>query len=136
MVDWTDIIIGAIGIVFTAVLVPIGKAFFGWLKTKAESVQNEDIRKALIAASNEAENITRVVVDSLKQTVVDDIKDKREDGKLTDQEVADIAKKAWEKFCAGISAEAYYTLVEHKGDIKQYVQDLIESNVRWHKTGL
>ena len=118
----TEIIIALIGLVFSAVLIPLAKATFAWLKTKTKNV-------IVLAALNEAERIAERTVTSLQQTVVEGLKAKHEDGKLTPDEARDVLQMATHQFYMDISDEALAVLTDHATDINDYIRNLIEAKV-------
>ena len=120
--DLTQIVIAIIGLVFTGVLIPLSKAGFEWLKNKT---QNEAIKAAL----NEAEIIAKNVVMSLQQTVVDGLKEKSADGKLTTEEIRDVAEIAFDMFISDISSKSLEVIENNADDISTYIANLIESRL-------
>lgn len=120
--DLTQIVIAIIGLVFTGVLIPLSKAGFEWLKNKT---QNEAIKAAL----NEAEIIAENVVMSLQQTVVDGLKEKSADGKLTTEEIRDVAEIAFDMFISDISSKSLEVIENNADDISTYIANLIESRL-------
>lgn len=122
MVDWTEIIIAGVGLLFTAIIVPIVKAGFDWLKGKTKN-------EALLAAIEEAKTVADNVVASLQAGVVDGLKAKSADGKLTSEEVFDVASTAIEMFKADISQRSLALLEDNADDITVYIRNLIESRL-------
>lgn len=129
MIDWTQIIIAAVGLLFTAVLIPLVKAAFAWLKSKTE---NEAIKAAL----DEAQTVADTVVTSLQQTVVDGLKAKAADGKLTADDAASVAEMATQQFFDDISDKSLELLESHTMDIEAYIKRVIESQLLKLKIGV
>jgi len=125
-IDVTQLIIAGVGLVFTAVIVPLVKAAFEWLKNKT---QNEAIKAAL----DEAQKIADQVVTGLQQSVVDGLKAKSADGKLSAEDIAAISAQAVAQFENDISAKSYDVLINNVTDIETYIKNLIESKVKIHK---
>jgi prolyl oligopeptidase PreP (S9A serine peptidase family) len=121
-IDVTQIIIAGIGLIFTAVIIPLIKAAFEWLKGKT---QNEAIKAAL----EEAKTVADQVVASLQATVVDGLKAKSTDGKLSAEDVAEIADSAVEMFLSDISERSLELLENNADDITSYIGNLIESRL-------
>lgn len=121
-IDVTQIIIAAIGLLFTAVIVPLVKAAFDWLKGKT---QNE----ALKAALDEAKTVADQVVASLQAGVVDGLKAKSADGKLSADDIYNVASAAIEMFCADISQSSLDLIEENADDLTVYIRNLIESRL-------
>ena len=122
MVNWTDVVIAGVGIIFTAVIIPLVKAGFAWLKGKT---QNE----ALLAALAEAEKVADQVVAGLQANVVEGLKAKNADNKLTPQEIKDVTKQAFDAFVSDISQKSLEVLADKADDIEAYIKNLIESRL-------
>ena len=122
MVNWTDVVIAGVGIIFTAVIIPLVKAGFAWLKGKT---QNE----ALLAALAEAEKVADQVVAGLQANVVEGLKAKNANNKLTPQEIKDVTKQAFDAFVSDISQKSLEVLADKADDIEAYIKNLIESRL-------
>ena len=129
MIDWTQIIIALVGLAFTAVIIPLVKAAFTWLKGKTEN-------EALKAAIDEAQTVANTVVTSLQQTVVDGLKAKSADGKLTAEDAASVAETAAQQFFDDISDKSLELLESHTMDIEAYIKRVIESQLLKLKIGV
>jgi len=129
MIDLTQIIIAIIGLVFTGVIIPLSRAAFEWLRSKT---QNE----VLMSAIDEFEVVADHVVMSLQQTVVDGLKEKSEDGKLTADEIKDVAQMAIDMFISDISTKSLEVIENNTDDISAYIANLIESRLFQLKQGL
>lgn len=121
-IDLTEVVISVISLVFTCVIVPVMTALFKWLRSKTKN-------DALITALSEAETIATNVVSSLQANVVEALKSASEDGKLTDQEVADIRKKALNMFLSDLSKKSYDVINANADNIAAWVQNLLETKV-------
>jgi len=126
-IDFTEIVIAVIGLVFSAVLIPLIKAAFTWLKGKT---QNE----ALIAALTEAETIAGNVVASLQATVVNGLKEKSADGKLSADDIKAVSEKAATMFLSDLSSQSLAVIQENADDITAYIKNLIEAKLAELKT--
>lgn len=122
MIDWTQVIIAVVSLVFTAIIIPLVKAAFTWLKTKTES-------EALLTAITEAQTVAETVVMNLQQTVVEDLKAKSADGRLTADEISNIASMALEQFYSDISEKSLALLESHTDDIEAYIKRTIEAQL-------
>jgi len=122
MINWTEIIIAGIGIIFTSAIIPLVAAGFKWLRSKT---QNEAIK----AAISEAEKIADQTIYSLQQTVVDGLKQKNEDGKLTADEAKEVMELAIHNFIADVSSNTLSVLSQNADNIEQYIKNLIESRL-------
>ncbi len=121
-IDWTQLVIAAAGLVFSAVIIPLVKAAFTWLKGKTE---NEALQSALA----EAQALADTVVASLQQTVVEGLKIRSTDGKLTADDAREVADLAVEMFLSDLSAKSLALLEDNAGDIIAYVSNLLEARL-------
>ena len=121
-IDVTQIIIAGVGVLFTAVIVPLVRAAFGWLKGKTH---NEALRAALDEAKTVADN----VVASLQASVVDGIKRRSADGKLSAEEAMEVADMAVEMFLSDISERSLALLENNADDVTAFIGNLIESRL-------
>ena len=122
MIDWTEIVVMLVGLVFTSVIIPLVTAMFKWLKGKTEN-------EAIQAAISEAEKVADSVVASLQSNVVDGLKAKSADGKLTADEAKDVANKAIDMFISDLSSKSMKVINDNADDISAYIQNLIESRL-------
>ncbi len=120
--DFTEIVIALVGLVFSAVVIPLTKAAFEWLKGKTQS-------EALQSALSEAETVADNVVASLQANMVEGLKSKSADGKLTAQDVKTVSTKALEMFLSDLSAGSLCVLQENADDITAYIGNLIEARL-------
>ncbi len=120
--DWSEIVIAAVGLVFSAVVVPLVKAAFAWLKSRTE---NEAVRAALDEARTVADN----VVASLKATLVDGLKAKSADGQLSAAEAREVAKKAMDMFLSDLSARSLGVIKSNADDAAAFVGNLLEARL-------
>jgi type I site-specific restriction-modification system R (restriction) subunit len=121
-IDVTQIIIAVIGLAFTGIIIPLVKAAFDWLKTKTQS-------EALKSAISEAQTVADTVVSSLQQTVVEGLKEKSADGKLTAEDAKAVAEQAIEMFLSDISHKSLEVIENNADDIIAYIQNLLESRL-------
>ena len=122
MTNWTDAAIFGVYLLFVAVIIPLVKVGFTWLKSKT---QNE----ALLAALAEAEKVADQVVAGLQASVVDGLKEKNADNKLTREEIKDVSKQAFDSFVSDISQKSLEVLADKADDIEIYIKNLIESRL-------
>lgn len=120
--DWTEIMIAVIGLIFMGVISPLVKIGFEWLKNKT---QNENLK----AAIEEAYVIADTTVAGLQADVVDGLKAKNEDGKLTADEAKEVMGMAVNKFMQNISDKTLATLEANKYEIVTFVSDLLEQRL-------
>jgi hypothetical protein len=126
--DWTQIVIAVVGLVFSAVVIPLIKAALAWIK---EKTQNE----ALYTALDEAQAVADQVVAGLNATVVDELKAKSADGKLSADEAKEVAQKALNMFLSDLSARSLAVLENNADDLVAYVGHLLEARLLYLKEG-
>ncbi len=120
--DWTQIVIAAAGLLFSVVIIPLVKAAFAWLMSKTEN-------EAILTALNEARTVADNVVASLKATLVDGLKAKSMDGKLSADEAREVAEKAMNMFISDLSARSAEVLSSNADDLTAYVSNLLEARL-------
>lgn len=121
-IDITEVIVATISLIFTCVIVPVMAAVFKWLRSKTKN-------EALVTALSEAETIATNVVSSLQTNVVEALKTASMDGKLSDQEVTEIRKKALDMFLSDLSKQSYNVINANADDIGAWVQNLFEKRL-------
>lgn len=115
------------------VLVAFGtKAFAMYAGMLKEKVKHDEL-KALI---DRVQNTATIVVQSLNQTMVDDLKAAAEDGKLTQEEKTRIKDSALMSLLNTLNDQGKELLKETFGDLNEYLTKLIESKVGEAKKGL
>ena len=100
------------------------------IKTKAESVEDATHYDKLLTIVEFIKSTALSVVNELNQTVVDDLKIKSEDGKLTEEEIADIKEKALDTLKYVLEQDVIDELEEFVYDINSYLSAIIEDAVR------
>lgn len=85
-----------------------------------------DITKS---TSIDLENLVTKVVRYINQTVVDNMKDRSENGKLTDSQIADVKNKALSMIYELINSDMMNYLVDNFDDYEPYIEMLIENAV-------
>ncbi len=120
--DWSEIAVAAVGLLFSVVVIPLVKAAFAWLMSKTEN-------EAILMALDESKTVADNVVASLKSTLVDGLKAKSADGKLSADEAGEVAKKAMDMFFADLSSKSIEVLNCNADDISAYVSNLLEARL-------
>lgn len=82
------------------------------------------------SAISSAEDCVTTVVLEMAQTVVDDLKAKSADGKLTEDEIKAIKAAAFEKVKKLISGDIYATLSTVFSDVEAWLKCKIEAEVK------
>lgn len=121
-VNGTEIVIALVGLVFSAVILPLVRAAFMWLKSKTKN-------EALSAALEEAQVVADGVVAGLQANVVDGLKGKSEDGKLDADDVREIADMAVDEFIRDLSARSLAVIEENADDLIAYIGNMIEARL-------
>ncbi|MGI5850416.1 MAG: hypothetical protein ACOX8Q_10215 [Christensenellales bacterium] len=127
-IDGTQIAIAAVGLVFTAVIVPLVKVAFAWLKGKT---QNEALKSAI----DEARAVADSVVAGLQANVVEGLKAKSADGKLSVDETKELAEKAATMFLSDLSSRSLAVIKQNADDINAFIGNLVESRLLRLKKG-
>ena len=104
-------------IVQTLLLAAIG-ILGAWVSDKLAKTQHF---KSVGAAWDEAVKAAKLTVGELKQTFVDDLKASRDDGKLTEPEIADLRKKLFELTKDKMSQPAYDILLAAGVDLNALI---------------
>lgn len=112
------------------IVIPALAAFaVRWLNAKTTQITQSTKNDAAEFYINLASDAVRTVVDSLSQTIVNDLKTKSADGKLTDAEKAEILSNATERVI-NVMGDASIVAVEAAfGDAEQWVIDKIEQTI-------
>lgn len=121
-IDWTQLIIAGVGLVFTGVIIPIIKAGFVWLKSKTEN-------EAILTAITEAQAVADNVVARLQANIVDGLKSASKDGKLSASDAENVMESAIKMFCMDISDGALNVIKNNADDAAEYIQSLIEARL-------
>lgn len=121
-VNGTEIVIALVGLVFSAVIMPLVRAAFMWLKSNTKN-------EALSAALEEAQVVADGVVAGLQANVVDGLKGKSEDGKLDADDVREIADMAVDEFIRDLSARSLMVIEENADDLIAYIGNMIEARL-------
>lgn len=104
-------------IVQTLILAGIG-ILGAWVSVKLAKTQHF---KSVGAAWDEAVKASKLTVGELKQTFVDNLKASRDDGKLTEPEIADLRKKLFELTKDKMSQPAYDILLAAGVDLNALI---------------
>ncbi len=110
-IDWVTLFTA----IWTAVLVPIGKQIYDWLKSKKLDKYGKILYDEVVKA-----------VKSVNQTIVDDIKGTEEWNDEKKEEVKDLCKT---KAIQALSSIAYKTLKEANEDFDEYLDGIVESAI-------
>lgn len=128
-VNLTEIIIALIGIVFTGVIIPLVRVVFVWLK---EKTQNEALKSAI----EEAQIVADGVVAGLGANVVEGLKQKNEDGRLTADEAMQVMETAIGQFMCDLSERSLEVIEKNADDVAEFISNLIEQRLAVYKKGV
>jgi hypothetical protein len=124
---WTALF-NAVVPVFFAGLLALLRQGFTYSKGKIALIQDQYVRSGLLAAEQEAENLTTTIVASLQQTLVNGLKDQN-GGTLSPSDAKKVKDEAVTKIKILLSDEAHAILEAHRTDIVEYLGHLIEAEV-------
>jgi len=125
-IDWTRYMIAATGLLLTGVVIPLINAVFTWFKSKTRS-------EKLHTALEEAHEVATNVVATLQQTIVEDLKAKSTNGKLSIDDAKEIGQDAIRMFLSDLSEESRKFIESNADDFNAYVGRLIESRLFYLK---
>jgi len=113
---------------FAALIAIIPKGI-NFLKTKAQAIKDENLRKAVDSALSGLEIVVNTVVTSLQQTIVGNLKQASKDGKLTAEQIKSIKGKAINDINTILSDEMKDILSKNYGNLDYFIEHLIEEAV-------
>ena len=127
----TDILIENAMNIATAFFIALIGVFGAWLTAKlGKATQLDTVNRA----QQELIKLAQITVVELKQTVVDGMKAAHKDGKLTKEEVAQLAHQLFEKTTAKLSASAMDVLTAVQVDISALITGTAEHLIGQMKT--
>ncbi len=125
-VNLNEILIALIGIVFTGVIIPLVRTVFVWIKEKTKN-------EALKSAIEEARVVADGVVAGLGANVVEGLKQKNEDGKLTADEAKQVMETAVGQFLCDLSERSLEVIETNADDVAEFISNLIEQRLAVYK---
>ncbi len=121
-VNWTQLLIAVVGLVFTAVITPGVRAWFVWLRSRTEN-------EAVLTAITESQAVADNVVARLQANIVDGLKAKASDGKLSADDGKYVMESAIKMFLADISDGALSIIEKNSKSASEYITSLIEARL-------
>lgn len=115
--------------IVVALLVALIGYGVAYLRQKTQEINNKIARESLDAALAEAEIVAINAVQATKQTLVDELKARSEDGKLTRQEALEAIEAAKKRFLASISKDSLNVLIAALGPVETWLENLLEAKV-------
>lgn len=126
-------VITAAGELLGTVLMALSVFLFGQVKEflteKISLIQGEQERKIAENALKRTENIVELTVKKIQQTVVNDMKERAKDGKLSGSEIGAIKEKTAEEISKLLNEELYHDLKSSVADVDLYMRNLVEAKV-------
>ena len=124
-----ELLIRSLDLLALALSVAVTLGFL-WLRAQVRKIQGDSLaEQALDLALAEASVIAREAVLYTKQTLVDDLRAKSADGKLTKGEAAAALERAYQYFLHHMKAESLRVLEAAFGPLETWVKQLLEVHV-------
>jgi len=132
MFNWNDIVLQLVQYMVPAIgalLVALLGYLVAYVAKHTEKIKNDIFRRTLEWAFNEAHNVARDGILATQQKLVDDLKAKSADGKLTKEEAREALTEAKIYFVNHISTESKRVLIEALGPMKNWLDDFLEAKL-------
>jgi hypothetical protein len=129
--DLVEILLPVIAL-FLVVLIGYGVTL---LRKKIEEIDNEIARQLLSAALAEAESVGIDAVRATNQVLVDELKEKSKDGKLTEDEAKEAMGVAKDYFLAHITSGSLKILEASLGPVREWLEGFLEAKLSAEKRG-
>jgi uncharacterized protein YnzC (UPF0291/DUF896 family) len=130
--DLVEILLPIIAL-FLIVLIGYGVAL---LRKKIEEIDNEIARQSLSAALTEAESVGIDAVLATNQVLVDELKEKSKDGKLTEDEAKEAMGVAKDYFLSHITSGSLKILEASLGPVREWLEGFLEARLSAEKRGM
>jgi uncharacterized protein YnzC (UPF0291/DUF896 family) len=130
--DLVEILLPIIAL-FLIVLIGYGVAL---LRKKIEEIDNEIARQLLSAALTEAESVGIDAVLATNQVLVDELKEKSKDGKLTEDEAKEAMGVAKDYFLSHITSGSLKILEASLGPVREWLEGFLEARLSAEKRGM
>lgn len=104
-----------------------------YLRKKVAAIEHEMARRTLEAALTEAEIVAQDAVRATNQVLVDDLRDKSADGKLTRDEAREAMRTAQGYFLAHITGGSKQVLEAALGPVHEWLEGFIEARLAAEK---
>jgi uncharacterized protein YnzC (UPF0291/DUF896 family) len=131
-VELAEILLPVIAL-FLAVLIGYGAAL---LRKKIEEIDNDIARQSLAAALTEAESVGIDAVRATNQVLVDELKEKSEDGKLTEDEAKEAMGIAKDYFVEHMTSGSLEILEASLGPVREWLEGFLEAKLSAEKRGV
>lgn len=131
-VELAEILLPVIAL-FLAVLIGYGAAL---LRKKIEEIDNDIARQSLAAVLTEAESVGIDAVRATNQVLVDELKEKSEDGKLTEDEAKEAMGIAKDYFVEHMTSGSLEILEASLGPVREWLEGFLEAKLSAEKRGV
>lgn len=131
-VELAEILLPVIAL-FLAVLIGYGAAL---LRKKIEEIDNDIARQSLAAVLTEAESVGIDAVRATNQVLVDELKEKSEDGKLTEDEAKEAMGIAKDYFVEHMTLGSLEILEASLGPVREWLEGFLEAKLSAEKRGV
>ena len=131
-VELAEILLPVIAL-FLAVLIGYGAAL---LRKKIEEIDNDIARQSLAAVLTEAESVGIDAVRATNQVLVDELKEKSEDGKLTEDEAKEAMGIAKDYFVEHMTLGSLEILEASLGPVREWLEGFLEAKLSAEKRGI
>jgi hypothetical protein len=125
---WGDFLTLFVGLASAGILAVLAYGV-AILRKKLEQINNDLFRETLEGALNEAYAVGRDAVKATNQVLVNNIKEKNADGKLTAEEAVQALEHAFDYFTKHISNNSKSILEKAIGPLNNWVWDFLEARV-------
>ncbi len=115
---------------FLVVLIGYGVAL---LRKKIEEIDNEIARRSLSAALVEAESVGTDAIRATNQVLVDELRSRSEDGKLTKDEAHEAMGVATDYFVRHVTSDSMRILEASLGPIQEWLEGFLEAKLSAEK---
>lgn len=122
--------------VLIALISYVSAVFVKFINTKKEQVLQQTNNETVKTYVDLVTKSALEVVESLNSTIVEDLKSKTSDGKLTEDEIIAIRDNALSTLLDTLSDDMKSTLTTVFGDLEVYLKNLLETQVYRLKKGL
>ena len=108
---------------------------FRWLNEKIKAIRHETLQKSIQAAATRLEEVAIEAITSTNQRLVDDIKAKREDGKLEPPEIKQAMKMSLDYMMNRIKPDMVSVLMAGATPLREWLEEYLENKIGALKWG-
>jgi ABC-type phosphonate transport system ATPase subunit len=102
------------------------------IKVRAETAQIKDQqqRDLIWMATSRLEEVAKITVSKIEQTVAGKLRQAVKDGKVNREELVALGKKAYDEVLKTVEPQVVKVLKDNLGDLKTYLESTIEAEVK------